>query len=68
MGNEFRSNVEAILSDALGYNAAELVEGGAGFEQLGQICRLGPSLQRTVPHGRLLRRDEVDERVGGHDC
>jgi hypothetical protein len=27
MGNEFRSNVEAILSNALGYNAAELVEG-----------------------------------------
>ena len=47
--------------------AAELVEGGARFKQLGQTCRPGPGLQRAVPHGRLWRRDEVDERVGGHD-
>ena len=47
--------------------SAEPVQGRAGVQQLSQCGRPGPSLQGTVPHGGLRRRNEVDERVDGHD-
>jgi hypothetical protein len=47
--------------------AAELVEGLAGLQQLGQTGRSGPGFERAVAHGSFRRRDEVDERMGRHD-